>query len=207
MNGNNESPSEGDKTGEEHEKYMTATAFDEEEREVVAWRLRTLASHVQSDLRQLAADVEAGDEIPEERIRDARQNLHSADATVRRSLGAPDFLNLSTVERDPRELDHASFAEVDGDIDYLRNDAPREEVARRLAAAVLEARMAADDVDSALYSGDLTDAHIEELWDAAGTVQAWARDVLQPDRRLRLTREEAEARDEENGEDTEENHA
>ena len=166
-----------------------------EERAALAERLDRLADALFSDLHDLAAVVKAGDDPSADHVRTARQDLDLADATVRRHLGGVEERDLDDVALDPRERDLAAFGELD-DADALV-DAPAEEVATEISEDVEELRTVADRVDRQLHTGDLTDVEVSALWDAAGRVEAWSRDVLtfRTDRELLLTREEAEAAD------------
>jgi hypothetical protein len=162
--------------------------------ELLAERLEVLANRVSADLHGLAASVRDGEDVDDDRVDDARHNLLEADRTVRRHLGDILERDFSEVERDPRKRQIPNFTDL-YDVDYLANDAPREEVAHKLAADVLGTREAADRVDRALYAEDLSDVDVEDLWDYALRLRGWSARVLslRTDRDVVFTREEAEA--------------
>lgn len=167
-----------------------------EERAALAERLDRVGEAIHNQLRDLAAVVKAGEDVPEDRrVRTALRNVDLAEETVRRHLGGVPERDLDAVALDPRERDFSTFGEVE-DAEALV-DAPAEEVAAELGADVEELRTVADRVDRQLLTGELTDVEVSALWDAAGRVEAWSRDVLtaRTDRELLLSREEAEAAD------------
>lgn len=163
--------------------------LDRGDRELLAERLDALAVRAASDLRDLAAEVREGETPTEEDVEAARNDLRRADTTVRRHLGG-------VPETDDGEHDLATFAEVE-DAERLR-EAPAEEVAQQLAVDVLSVRQVAERVDRGLYSEDLTDGDVGDLWDTAARVEAWARDVLthRTDREVRNSGEDAERAEE-----------
>lgn len=199
MTANESTPSPG--------KESSGTADEHSDGQLLAERLEVLAHRVSADLLELAADVRSGEEIDPQDVEDTRRDLSKADAKVRRNFYG--VATESEIPADPRERDLSAFGEIDGDVEYLRT-APVEEVAHKLAGDLFDLRQVADRVDRSLYAEDLTDAQVEELWSAAEAVVAWPRDVLvhRTDRDVLLSREEAEARDAENGNGGEgENHA
>lgn len=198
MTANDDTPDDGEKTAEQSDDETAD--FEEVGRELLAERLRSHGHRVSADLLGLAADVESGEAV--EGVGTVRENLERADTTVRRHLGTGGFATVD-VELDPTERDLSTFGEVEGDVESWREEASREDLALALTDDVHEVRAVADRVDTALLNDhtDLTDAEVERLWDAAATVQAWARDVLvhRTDRDVLTDREDAE-----NGESGEE---
>jgi len=171
----------------------TPNRTDLSDDDLLAERLESLATQVSADLHGLAAAVEAGEEVDDDGVDAARENLLEADRVVRRHLGGVSERDLSEVERDPRKRSMPDFHDL-YDVGYLR-EAPREEVAHKLAADVLATLEVADRVDRHLYSEELTDVDVEDLWDYGLRLRGWAMNVLtfRTDRDVRFTREEAEA--------------
>lgn len=122
-------------------------------------------------LRDLADDIEDGSTLDATDVDAVLRDLERTSSILRSHLLDVD------VESHIEDGDGPEFGEIDGDVDRLR-EAPDGEVARRLGEDVETLRLRAERVDMALYSGDLTDVEVEALWDAAGRIEAWSRDVL-----------------------------
>lgn len=173
----------------------------------LAAHLDALADGIAADLHDLADAVEAGEDVDEERVENARAQLLEADRTARRDLGGLAERDLEDVERDPREREIPAFEDV-YDVERLR-DAPVEEVAEMFEAEVLATREVADRVDRHLVAGQLSDVDVEDLWDRSLRLRGWAAKVLtfRTDREVLLTAEEARAREDGDAADNGGNHA
>ncbi|GGJ17620.1 hypothetical protein GCM10008995_29280 [Halobellus salinus] len=162
--------------------------------ELLAERLEVYANRVSSDLHGLAADLRDGEDVDDDRVDEARETLLEADRTVRRRVDG-------AAEGDSRERSIPEFTDL-YDVDYLAEDAPREEVAHKLAADVVAARQVADRVDRSIYAEELTDVDVAELWDYGLRLRGWAARVLslRTDRNVAVTRDDPEETlEEENG--------
>jgi hypothetical protein len=200
MEGNRSFPVSGEN---DIDSCIESNAYEtpgEEDRELISNQLHDLADQLHEELHELADLVRAGTSIEEERseaIR-LRARLTETDRLLCRRLDGVPNRDLSEIERDPRERSHEELRDR-VDVDRLRDPeaASTEEIARRLRGDLDGLLRAADRVDRALYRGDLTDVLVSDLWSRSALLEAWSREILthRTDRRLRYTREEAEALD------------
>jgi hypothetical protein len=198
MNGNCESPSTGDKSDAPTTNDLRPYGdLGTDDRETLATQLRALADGVEASLRDLADEVEAGDQPGTETVLETRDLLEAADSTVRRHLDGVESRDYENVIRDPREGSDMTRFSDRYDVEYLAEEAGTDEIAEALAADFREVRLAVERIDRALYAGDLTDVLATDLWDSGDLLAAWGREVMvsRADRDYRFTREEAEALD------------